>query len=138
MTRKYDMKQCAKRQEETRRRFFKATLELHKTVGMARTTISAIGEKAGCSGSPSIGTSPTNAPSTLTAQGITWPPRPHALNLQTWPLSRAAAESIGRAGGKAHGRHGPVRYAQLAAPPLLGLIHPSAWNRNSPKFISEI
>jgi AcrR family transcriptional regulator len=47
MTRKYEMKRRAKRQEETRRRIVEATVELHKTVGMARTTISAIAEKAG-------------------------------------------------------------------------------------------
>lgn len=47
MTRKYDMKRRAKRQEETRRRIVEATVELHKTIGMARTTISAIAEKAG-------------------------------------------------------------------------------------------
>lgn len=47
MTRKYDMKRRVKRQEETRRRIVEATVELHKTVGMARTTISAIAEKAG-------------------------------------------------------------------------------------------
>ncbi len=47
MTRKYDMKRRAKRQEETRRRIVEATVELHETRGMARTTISAIAEKAG-------------------------------------------------------------------------------------------
>jgi AcrR family transcriptional regulator len=47
LTRKYDMKRRAKRQEETRQRIVEATVELHKTVGMARTTISAIAEKAG-------------------------------------------------------------------------------------------
>jgi AcrR family transcriptional regulator len=47
MTRKYDMKLRAKRQEETRRRIVEATVELHETVGMARTTISAVAEKAG-------------------------------------------------------------------------------------------
>lgn len=47
MTRKYDMKRRARRQEETRRRIVEATVELHKTVGTARTTISAIAEKAG-------------------------------------------------------------------------------------------
>jgi AcrR family transcriptional regulator len=41
------MKRRARRQEETRRRIVEATVELHKTVGMARTTISAIAEKAG-------------------------------------------------------------------------------------------
>ena len=47
MTRKYDMKRRAKRQEETRRRIVEAAVDLHETVGMARTTISAIAEKAG-------------------------------------------------------------------------------------------
>jgi AcrR family transcriptional regulator len=47
MTRKYDMKRRGERQEETRRRIVEATVELHETVGMARTTISAIAEKAG-------------------------------------------------------------------------------------------
>ncbi len=47
MTRKYDMRRRAKRQEETRRRIVEATIELHETIGMARTTISAIAERAG-------------------------------------------------------------------------------------------
>jgi AcrR family transcriptional regulator len=47
MTRRYDMKRRGKRQEETRRRIVEATVELHKTIGMERTTISAIAEKAG-------------------------------------------------------------------------------------------
>ena len=47
MTRKYDMKRRTERQEETRRRIIEAAVELHGTVGMARTTISAIAEKAG-------------------------------------------------------------------------------------------
>jgi AcrR family transcriptional regulator len=47
MRRKYDMTRRAKRQEETRRRIVEATVELHQTVGMTRTTISAIAEKAG-------------------------------------------------------------------------------------------
>jgi AcrR family transcriptional regulator len=47
MTRKYDMKRRAERREETRRRIVEATVELHETVGMARTSISAIAEKAG-------------------------------------------------------------------------------------------
>jgi AcrR family transcriptional regulator len=47
MTRKYDMKRRAKRQEETRQRILEATVELHQSVGMVRTTISAVAEKAG-------------------------------------------------------------------------------------------
>ena len=47
MTRKYEMKRRAKRQEQTHQRIVEATVELHQSVGMARTTISAIAEKAG-------------------------------------------------------------------------------------------
>jgi AcrR family transcriptional regulator len=47
MTRKYNMKRRAKRQEETRQRIVEATVELHQSVGMGRTTISAVAEKAG-------------------------------------------------------------------------------------------
>src|SRR3954454_21616980 len=45
--RKYELKERARRQAETRRRITEATVELHRTVGPARTTISAIAEKAG-------------------------------------------------------------------------------------------
>jgi AcrR family transcriptional regulator len=47
MTRKYDMKRRAERREETRQRIVEATIELHQSVGMVRTTISAVAEKAG-------------------------------------------------------------------------------------------
>ncbi len=47
MTRKYELKRRAERQEETRRRITEAAVELHGSVGPARTTISAIAEKAG-------------------------------------------------------------------------------------------
>ena len=47
MTRNYDMRRRAKREDETRQRIVEATVELHKSIGMARTTISAIAEKAG-------------------------------------------------------------------------------------------
>jgi AcrR family transcriptional regulator len=47
VTRKYELKRRAERQEETRRRITEATIELHGSVGPARTTISAIAEKAG-------------------------------------------------------------------------------------------
>lgn len=41
------MKRRAERQRETHRRITEAAVELHKTVGPARTTVSAIAEKAG-------------------------------------------------------------------------------------------
>ena len=47
MPRKYEMKRRAERVQETRQRIAKAAMELHETVGPARTTVSAIAEKAG-------------------------------------------------------------------------------------------
>jgi AcrR family transcriptional regulator len=47
MARKYELKRRAERQEETRQRIAQAALELHSTIGPARTTISAIAERAG-------------------------------------------------------------------------------------------
>ena len=47
MARKYEMKRRARRQEETRRRITEATVELHEALGPAKTTISAIAERAG-------------------------------------------------------------------------------------------
>jgi AcrR family transcriptional regulator len=47
MPRKYEMKRRAERMRETRRRITEATVELHQAVGPARTTVSAIAQKAG-------------------------------------------------------------------------------------------
>jgi AcrR family transcriptional regulator len=47
MARKYEMKRRAERQEQTRRRITEAAVELHQAVGPAKTTISAIAERAG-------------------------------------------------------------------------------------------
>jgi AcrR family transcriptional regulator len=47
MARKYEMKRRARRQEETHRRITEAAVELHQALGPARTTISAIAERAG-------------------------------------------------------------------------------------------
>jgi AcrR family transcriptional regulator len=46
-SRTYELKQRAERQDETRRRIVAAAVELHATVGPARTTVQAIAEKAG-------------------------------------------------------------------------------------------
>ena len=45
--RKYELKQRAAQQEETRRRITEATVELHRTVGPAATQISEIARRAG-------------------------------------------------------------------------------------------
>ena len=47
MARKYRLRQRAERQEETRRRIVAAAIELHGTIGPARTTILALAERAG-------------------------------------------------------------------------------------------
>jgi AcrR family transcriptional regulator len=47
MNRKYELKERARRKEQTRRRIVEAAVDLHTTVGPARTTISAIAERAG-------------------------------------------------------------------------------------------
>jgi len=47
MTRTYQKKKRAEREAETRRRIVEATVALHTSIGPARTTISAIAEKAG-------------------------------------------------------------------------------------------
>ena len=47
MKRKYELKERAKRQAETRQRIVEAAVDLHTSVGPARTTISAIAERAG-------------------------------------------------------------------------------------------
>lgn len=44
---RYKLKQRALRQEETRKRITEATVELHQSVGPARTSISAIAKRAG-------------------------------------------------------------------------------------------
>jgi AcrR family transcriptional regulator len=47
MGRKYELKKRAERQEETRRRIVEAAVDLHGTIGPARTSVSAIAERAG-------------------------------------------------------------------------------------------
>ena len=47
MNRKYELKERARRQAETRQRIVEATVGLHTSVGPARTTISGIAERAG-------------------------------------------------------------------------------------------
>jgi AcrR family transcriptional regulator len=45
--RSYELKERARKMEETRRRITEATVELHRTVGPARTTVSEIAKRAG-------------------------------------------------------------------------------------------
>jgi AcrR family transcriptional regulator len=45
--RSYELKRRAERQDETRRRIVEAAVELHSTIGPARTTVAALAERAG-------------------------------------------------------------------------------------------
>lgn len=47
MTREYELKRRAEQMEDTRRRIVEAAIELHETLGPARTSVSAIAERAG-------------------------------------------------------------------------------------------
>ena len=47
MNRKYELKERARRQAETRQRIVEATVDLHTSIGPARTTISGIAKRAG-------------------------------------------------------------------------------------------
>jgi AcrR family transcriptional regulator len=49
MSRRYEMKERARRQEETRARIVDATVALHREVGPARTTVAEIARRAGVS-----------------------------------------------------------------------------------------
>jgi len=47
MPRSYELKRRAERQQETRRRIVEAAIDLHQTIGPARTTVTEIAERAG-------------------------------------------------------------------------------------------
>jgi AcrR family transcriptional regulator len=47
MKRRYELKERARRQAETRSRIVQAAVDLHTSIGPARTTVSAIAERAG-------------------------------------------------------------------------------------------
>ena len=49
VTRAYELKQRAERQEQTRQRIIEAAIELHQTLGPARTTVTGIADRAGVS-----------------------------------------------------------------------------------------
>src|ERR1700751_3584674 len=52
MGRQYELKRRAERQDQTRQRIVDATIELHKSIGAAQTTISAIAKRAGVARGP--------------------------------------------------------------------------------------
>ncbi len=47
MARKYELKRRGERMEDTRRRIVEAAIDLHRTIGPARTSVTAVAERAG-------------------------------------------------------------------------------------------
>jgi len=47
MTRTYQLKRRAQQQDETRQRIVEAAVDLHQTIGLARTSITAVAQQAG-------------------------------------------------------------------------------------------
>jgi AcrR family transcriptional regulator len=94
--RKYDLKKRAKQMAETHRRITEAAIELHGTVGPARTTLSAVAERAGVERRTLYRHFPTEADlfaacSTHYFTGNPWP------NLANWRAIRDPRQRLGRA-----------------------------------------
>ena len=72
MTRTYELKRRAERQDETRQRIVEATIELHQTIGPNATSDEPTSPSArGSAGSPSTATSPTRRRSPAPAAAST-------------------------------------------------------------------
>lgn len=78
MTRKYELRKRADDMEETRRRITEAAMELHGTVGPARTTFTAVAERAGVQRHTVYRHFPTEAQLFDACSG-------HFLELHPWP-----------------------------------------------------
>jgi AcrR family transcriptional regulator len=92
MARRYELKKRAERQEQTKRRIIEAAIELHEALGPARTTITAIAERAGV-GRLSVYRHFPDQPALLAAcSGLYWQhnpaPEPTAWKHITDPLTR--------------------------------------------------
>jgi AcrR family transcriptional regulator len=92
MGRRYELKKRAERQEQTKRRIIEAAMELHEAIGPARTTITAIAERAGV-GRLSVYRHFPDEPTLLAAcSGLYWEhnpaPEPTTWECITDPLAR--------------------------------------------------
>ena len=70
---KYNLKARAERYQQTRQRIVEATVELHRTAGPARTTITDIAKKAGVERQTVYNHFPTNYPCSRPAPRTTGP-----------------------------------------------------------------
>ncbi len=78
MTRKYELKQRADSMEETRLRITEAAIELHGSVGPARTTVTAVAQRAGVQRHTVYRHFPTDAELFASCSG-------HFAALHPWP-----------------------------------------------------
>ena len=78
MARKYELKQRAETMEQTRRRITEAAIELHGSVGPARTTVTAVAELAGVQRHTVYRHFPTDAELFASCSG-------HFAALHPWP-----------------------------------------------------
>ena len=83
MKRRYELKERARRQAETRQRIVEAAVALHTSVGPARTTISAIAERAGVERHTVYAHFPDEA-TLVRACSTHWRSRHPQPNLQRW------------------------------------------------------
>jgi AcrR family transcriptional regulator len=95
-TRRYQLKRRAEKQAETRQRIVEAIVELHQSVGPARTTVSAVAERAGVERLTVYRHFPTEAEhvAACSAHWVAGHPRP---DLEAWTRAAEPAERL-RAG----------------------------------------
>src|SRR4030081_1698309 len=93
MARKYELKQRAESVTATRRRIVEATIELHDSLGPARTSISAIAERAGVQRLTVYRHFP-DAHSLFTACSGHWQAHNAPPHLATWEGIRAPEERL--------------------------------------------
>ncbi len=82
MARKYELRQRADAMEETRRRITEAAVELHGSIGPARTTVTAVAERAGVQRHTVYRHFPTDAELLASCSG-------HFAALHPWPDTEA-------------------------------------------------
>ena len=101
MTRKYELKKRAERQEETRRRIVEAAIQLHRTKGPARTTFSDIAALAGVQRHTLYRYFPDERAMGLACSGLHFelnpPPDPAAWEAIADPAGRQDAPAAGSA-----------------------------------------
>jgi AcrR family transcriptional regulator len=93
MPRRYEQKKRALLQQETRRRILDAVVELHETVGPARTSVSAVAERAGVE-RPTVYRHFANEPAMLAACSAHFRARHPRPDAASWSRIRNPEERL--------------------------------------------